>query len=163
MPDALFERAVALVLAHEGGDADNPADRGGETRFGICRAQYPDLDIAKLTTEQAKAIYRRDYWLKYGLDRLPAAVAPKILDTAVLCGPGTAIRLLQRSLGIAGAACAVDGAIGPATLRACDAVPAEALLATYRSLLERHFCAIAAADPSQQIFLRGWTARALAS
>ena len=57
-----FPDAVERVLAREGGYSDNPADRGGRTNFGISSGAYPDLDVSKLTREQAKEIYKRDYW-----------------------------------------------------------------------------------------------------
>ncbi len=57
-----FTKAVEVVLRREGAFCDQPADRGGKTNYGISQRQYPDLDIANLTEEQAIAIYRRDYW-----------------------------------------------------------------------------------------------------
>jgi len=32
-----FERAIARLLGDEGGYVDNPADPGGETKFGITK------------------------------------------------------------------------------------------------------------------------------
>src|SRR5690606_2973445 len=66
----LFLHAVEVVLEHEGGYVHDPHDPGGETKFGISKRQYPDLDIANLTREQAIEIYRRDWWDKYGYGRL---------------------------------------------------------------------------------------------
>ena len=37
-----FKRAIARLLGDEGGYVDNPADPGGETKFGITRREYPD-------------------------------------------------------------------------------------------------------------------------
>jgi lysozyme family protein len=44
-----FARAIARLLGDEGGLVDTPADPGGETKFGISKREYPDLDIAALT------------------------------------------------------------------------------------------------------------------
>lgn len=151
--DDIFDHAVAIVLAHEGGYVNDPSDRGGETKFGISKRQYPDEDIANLTIERAKAIYMTDFWLRYRLNQISDDVAPKVLDAAVLCGPGTAIKMLQRCLGVT-----ADGAIGPGTVAACRA--ALSLLDKYREALADHFHAIAAGDPSQARFLKGWLARA---
>lgn len=61
-----FEKAVAFVLRHEGGYTNDNRDPGGETKFGISKRAYPSLDIKNLTEEQAKVIYRRDYWDRAG-------------------------------------------------------------------------------------------------
>ena len=50
---AIFDHAVKEILRHEGGYVDDPVDRGGETKYGISKRSYPDLDIANLTLEQA--------------------------------------------------------------------------------------------------------------
>lgn len=58
-----FEQAIALVLVHEGGYTPGIlGDPGGETNFGISKSSFPDLDIKDLTVEQAKEIYKKDYW-----------------------------------------------------------------------------------------------------
>src|SRR5690606_26803467 len=86
--DERFRRAVEVVLAHEGSYVNDPADPGGETKFGISKRQYPDLDIASLTREQAVEIYRRDWWDKYGYGRLASpAIATKVFDLSVNVGP----------------------------------------------------------------------------
>jgi lysozyme family protein len=112
-----FERAVAIVLAYEGGFVDDPRDAGGATNFGISQRAYPELDIAALTEDQAKAIYHRDYWEPIQGDALPAPLAIMTFDAAVNMGVGTAVRQLQTVLG-----CEVDGGMGPVTCGACAAV-----------------------------------------
>ena len=57
-----FARAIERVLEHEGGDADDPRDPGGKTRWGISQRAYPFLDLSTLTREAAIALYRRDAW-----------------------------------------------------------------------------------------------------
>ena len=57
-----FERAVTRLLGDEGGYVDNPADPGGETKFGITKREYPQVDIAALTRAEAIAIYYCDWW-----------------------------------------------------------------------------------------------------
>ncbi|MBI5343968.1 MAG: hypothetical protein HZB83_01285, partial [Deltaproteobacteria bacterium] len=46
-----FERAIAFVLRHEGGYANDPRDPGGETNFGISKRAYPMLNIKDLSVE----------------------------------------------------------------------------------------------------------------
>jgi hypothetical protein len=57
-----FEEIIEIVLEHEGGYVNDPDDAGGETKYGIAKRWYPDVDIKNLTKEQAKKIYHTDYW-----------------------------------------------------------------------------------------------------
>jgi len=92
-----FELAVALVLQHEGGYTPGLAgDAGGETNFGISKAAFPDLDIANLTVEQAKEIYRDKYWSFD--DIADQATANCLLDCAVNQGIAVAKELRGMSL-----------------------------------------------------------------
>jgi lysozyme family protein len=113
-PVAVFDRALQLVLRHEGGLVDNPKDPGGLTKFGISQRAYPQLDIRGLTVADAADIYRKDYWDKIHGDDLPEPLAIVLFDTAVNVGWPRAILMLQESLGVT-----VDGNIGPQTLAAC--------------------------------------------
>lgn len=106
-----FDICIAPLLKSEGGTSNHPLDGGKLTRFGISQRSYPKLDIAALTVEQAKALYKRDFWDANQLDQFPLVVAFEFFDCAVNCGAGTAARLLQRALGVAD-----DGIIGPVTL-----------------------------------------------
>ena len=110
-----FEQAVAMVLKHEGGYVNDPKDPGGETRFGISKRAYPDVDILRLTEDEAKAIYRRDYWDKLRTDEIPAPLALCVFDCAVNMGRDKAVRLLQRACGVA-----QDGVMGGNTIAAAN-------------------------------------------
>jgi lysozyme family protein len=81
-----FQQAVEFVLAREGGYANDPADLGGETNYGISKRAHPDLDIKNLTVEQAREIYRASYWIPAGCDGFSPGWALAIFDTAVNCG-----------------------------------------------------------------------------
>lgn len=162
MIDPCFNAAMAIVLDHEGGFVDDPDDAGGATKYGISQRQYPDLDIAGLTVEKAKAIYFSDFWIRYRINQLPGVLTPcKVMDTAVLAGPVTAIKLLQRVLAALAPPCEEDGVIGPQTVNACRAADVTRILEAYRAALVAHYEAIVAANPQDAKFLKGWTARAL--
>jgi len=96
-----FDEACDRLLGHEGGYVNNPRDPGGETKWGISKRSYPHLDIANLTKEQAKAIYRRDFWDAIYADLLFSSVRYQLFDFAVNSGMQTAIRCFQRALGVA--------------------------------------------------------------
>jgi lysozyme family protein len=156
---ARFEDAIDHILGNEGGYVNDPADPGGETNFGICRRQYPNLDIAHLTRAEACAIYERDYWFCDGIHN--QAVATKVFDMAVNMGRNTAVRLLQRALlGLGNTGLTIDGIFGPATLALTNASPAEPLLAALRHQAADRYRALADKNPKLLKFLHGWLARA---
>jgi lysozyme family protein len=168
-----FAAALAIVLAHEGGYQAMQDDSGnwtggkigaGElkgTKFGLSAASYPALDIGSLTAADAAAIYRRDWWDRFGLGRLPAPLAAKLFDAAVNIGIESAVRALQRALRAAGAApIAEDGKLGPATIAAASSIAAGIILPALREALAGHYRLIAARNRAQARFLNGWLARA---
>lgn len=148
----LFDKALAIVLRHEGGYVNDPRDPGGETKYGISKRAYPNVDIANLTVEDAAAIYRRDYWDKLRPDELPADLAVVLFDTAVNQGVSRAIRLLQKACGVA-----QDGVMGPNTIAAANRMKDIVV----RLSAER---AIAYANTANfDTFARGWLRRAIAT
>ena len=91
-----FEKAIEFALKWEGGYINHPDDPGGETNFGISKRAYPSLDIANLTEEQAKEIYRRDYWDKCGCNSLPEPEDLIVFDTAINMGVNRALKLMEQ-------------------------------------------------------------------
>jgi lysozyme family protein len=119
MSDSLaFDAAFDLLIGHEGGYVNDPNDPGGETKYGISRRAYPELDIANLTEARARAIYYKDYWLKAGADILPVPLGILVFDAAVNNGVGRAVRWLQEAVGVV-----PDGVIGAQTRAALEAAP----------------------------------------
>lgn len=107
-----FDDAVTLIFDFEGGLVEDPTDPGGLTNFGISQRSYPKLDIRHLTRDQARDIYRRDYWDRCRCDDLPHGVDFLVFDMAVDQGADVAVSLLQ---GIIGAK--KDGIVGTETIR----------------------------------------------
>jgi lysozyme family protein len=157
-----FERAVEVVLKHEGGYVNDPDDPGGETKFGISKRSYPDLDIRNLTEEQARAIYRKDWWDEHGYHRIENAdIAAKLLDLAVHVGPWRAHKMLQRAVNASGGHVEVDGWLGPNTVDAVNRHPVPGLiLAQLRLQAVRHYADLAQ-HAARRKFLLGWVRRAL--
>lgn len=158
-----FQQAIAIVLQHEGGYINIGADPGGETKFGISKRSYPDLDIRNLTREQAIEIYRRDWWerLRLGEIRDPD-LAAKILDLSINVGREVGAKLLQRSLRAAGRQVTVDGFIGPETLEAANAAEPKVVLAALRSEAAGYYRLLVAQNPKLRVFETGWLNRAYA-
>ena len=146
-----FHRCIDRILAEEGGLSDHPADPGGLTKYGISKRSYPTLDIAGLTLDDAKALYRRDYWQVLHGDQLPSGLDLLMLDCAINQGPVTAIKLLQRTLRIQD-----DGIIGPETLSAA-AVAMPGLLDAFAAERALRY----ELNPNEATFGRGWYRRLL--
>ena len=123
IPDTLVREWLRRIYGHEGvfsgvihdpGNWTGGAVGEGElrgTKFGISAAAYPDLDIRSLTMAQASEIYRRDYLMPIGAHRFRDGVAFQLFDLAINSGPGRALKLLQKAIGVLD-----DGIIGPVTL-----------------------------------------------
>jgi len=108
-----FSTAVNLILDHEGGYVNDPKDPGGETKYGISKRAYPNINIKDLTKEQAKDIYKRDYWDKVRGDFLPFPVAVVAFDIAVNMGVKVAIKMMQGAVDTK-----QDGILGDKTIAA---------------------------------------------
>lgn len=126
-----FERAFAHVVqpdvegimsidSQDPGNWTGGAIGKGElkgTRFGISASRYPTLNIAAVTVTDARGLYKRDFWDAARCDEFPEALAFCVFDSAVNQGPTTAVKILQRSLGVTD-----DGIVGAHTLKAAHAI-----------------------------------------
>lgn len=109
-----------LILA-EGGYVNDPDDTGGETYLGISRKYNPNWSGWKIIdnikkqygtknitsrlksneslTNNAKSLYKENYWDIMELDDIPSQdIAHQLFDTCVNCGKTTAIRIAQQIL-----------------------------------------------------------------
>ena len=156
-----FGPAFRFLLPHEGGYVNDLDDDGGETKYGISKRQYPTLDIANLTQEDAASIYQRDYWNSQPYCYIQDQnVANKVFDLAVNMGFKKAHEILQRSANECGARIVVDGRLGPLSLQAVNSVDPSALLEQMRQFAGRYYLEIVARNPAKQKFLNGWMKRA---
>jgi len=94
-----FDKAFKFILKWEGGYSNDKDDLGGETKYGISKRSYPNLDIKNLTIEMAKEIYKKNYWDKLGCDKLSFPMDIIAFDTSVNMGISTANELLKNSNG----------------------------------------------------------------
>lgn len=117
---ASYDLALQQLLQHEGGYADDPADRGGETYRGVARSIHPQwsgwkrvdslrgkrgfpASLARDKKLQAAvaSFYRENYWAPLQGERLDnEEVAQELFDTAVNMGVRSAIRFFQESLNL---------------------------------------------------------------
>jgi lysozyme family protein len=145
-----FDAVFTTLIGHEGGYVNDKRDPGGETKFGISKRAYPDVNIASLTIEQAKLIYKRDYWDRARCADLPPSVAFQVFDTAVNSGIGQSIRFLQRAVGVAD-----DGQVGPVTINAVRRMDAEAVSARFNGHRLQFMTSLSTWD----VFGKGWARR----
>lgn len=171
-----FTQALNELFSHEGGFSDHPADTGGATRWGItqrvARGHGWRGSMSKLPKSLAIAIYRRDYWDALSLDaitELSPGVAIELFEQGVNMGTGRAAEHLQRVLNALNRQArdyrdiAVDGDVGPGTLRALDSCIKKRgdrnLLAALNALQGAFYIRLAERRESQESFLNGWLNR----
>ena len=164
---AAYDQCFDIVVNTEGGLTKNPADPGnwtggkvnaGElkgTKWGISAAAYPAVDIEALTKDDAKAIYRRDYWDRLQLDHVPPPLALILFDSEVNSGPGRAVGWLQAALGVK-----ATGRLDQPTMNALDARKGGGAVLCAEVLALR--IVFDAGLPTWKTFGHGW-ARRLAS
>lgn len=173
---SLFDTRIQAVIGKEGHYSNDPADRGGETVWGItiavARAFGYDGPMRAMPRAMAVEIYRRRFWVAPGYDKIEAidpAVAVKLLDWGITSGPGVGSKALQRALNLLnreGALypdIAVDGSAGALTRAALQAFVAargrEGRLVLLGMLAAQQSCfymAIAETRPTNERFEYGW-------
>lgn len=153
-----FDQAFEYSMEFEGWSetTNDPDDPGGLTKFGVSKASHPNVDIANLTLDGAKAIYRKGYWDAIKGDQFDdERVAIKLFDIAVNAGVRKASLLLQQALCDMGSVVDVDGRLGPKTLDAANDVDADVLFVFLVALLETFYRSL-----GKPKYLKGWLRRA---
>ncbi len=172
-----FDSAFNRVILVEGGYANDPADSGGETMYGItirtARAHGYTGEMSALTIDDAKAIYKAGYWDSMRLDAVleaSEAIAHEVFDTGVNMGLNRAGTFLQRALnalnnrGSIYADMNVDGAIGPVTIAALKSYLSArrgvtgqtVLLRALNSLQGAYYIELAERREKDERFVFGW-------
>ncbi|MGY6536170.1 MAG: holin-associated N-acetylmuramidase [Pararhodobacter sp.] len=170
------------IVAREGGFVNDPDDPGGATNFGVTihtmRRLGLDLtgdgvidvqDVRALTRAQAVEIFITHYWARPRINALPQPLQPSVFDMYVNAG-ANAVRILQRLLNEMGHDIAVDGVIGPQTIRAAhlatEAAP-EHIADAYGIARREYYYALGDRRPASRKFARrrdggkgGWIRRA---
>ena len=155
-----FEKAFQYVIRNEGGYVFDKNDPGGETKFGITKKSYPALNIRDLTLEDAKKIYYRDFWQKGKFEEISDdLIVIQVFDLSVNLGIRSAVIVLQRALRSVGKNVQEDGLMGSQTLLATTDSEPRCLLAAIKSEAAGYYRQIAAKNPNQQKFLKGWLNR----
>jgi lysozyme family protein len=156
--EAFSERYLAAyrkLAIFEGGFVNDPADRGGATKYGVSLrflvgegkidldadgiADFDldmdgDIDVADIRALKpidAMYLFQRCFWNRLGCDDLPRPLGEALFDQAVNGGMTAARKLLQRAINATYPACMlakplkVDGVVGIATRSLLDMVLAQ--------------------------------------
>lgn len=160
---AVFEDVKVEVIEAEGSEYTNdPADPGGETKYGISKRAYPDEDIKNLTEARALELYERDYWTKYGLSDLKTqAVANKLMLAIVNMGEYEAVLGLQRAIYYCGLSVTIDGKLGRMTYTGANTAPQLWLLDSMRVEYTHYYLDLVDRNKTLLKFLHGWVKRAM--
>lgn len=152
---ANFDMAIGKILQHEGGYVNDPADPGGETNFGISKRNFPNVDIRNLTVDQAKEIYRTNYWNRVMGDQIQDdELALNVFDFAVNAGTGTSARIIQKIVGAG-----VDGVIGNNTISAINRFDPRVAVKEFQKGRILHYVDLVKNNTSLLRFLSGWINR----
>ena len=150
----MFNRAIEVILKHEGGYVNHKSDPGGETNFGISKRSYPEEDIKNLTRKQAKDIYFRDYWQPLRLYMIDNAnICLDIFDFSVNSGRSRAVKMAQE---LAGAK--EDGVLGGITAGKINRYKGD-FVHDYKHARIIFYAHLANENPKLKVFLKGWINR----
>lgn len=165
-----FDKAFAYLTPLEGGYANDPADRGGATKYGISLRFYrenvdqyaTEEDIQALDLVTAKNLYQDFFWDPLGLDRLDSQpVANRVFALAVHAGLRPAVRVLQRALNHSDWKLETDGILGPRTLNAANATEDNPLVQDLRLETYEFYQEILRHRTRLEKFRLGWSRRAM--
>jgi lysozyme family protein len=134
------------------------SDPGGTTKYGIDQRSHAHVDVAHLSEEQAKTIYRVEKWNKFRCGEMKAPWDLAAFDSSVNPGEGWMPVHLQRAVGVK-----EDGWIGPKTIDAVNAAPDQKLIEFLRARCAYYRNRPETIDgkPFRDRYLKGWLNRTI--
>lgn len=174
---ANFLKSFEKTSKFEGGYANNPNDRGGETYKGIARNMWgkwsgwniidryktSPISVKQLSAvlggnvelqDMVESFYHAHFWNAIkGDDINNQLIADNIYDFAVNSGVSRAVKYAQRLVGTS-----EDGVIGNITIKAINK-NIEGFVTKYKAERLAFVNRIVAKNETQREFLNGWSAR----
>ena len=153
-----FDKALQLMLKHEGGFVNHERDPGGMTNLGVTKNVYEEWlgyevdkqDMMKLTPEDVAPIYLNNYWIKANCDELPSGLDYVVFDWAVNSGVSRSSKGIQKCCGAE-----PDGVIGPKTLQLILGQDTNFMIEKFKEVRQSFYEGLNHFDA----FGRGWTRR----
>ena len=163
-----WEPFFEMLIKHEGGFTDDQRDSGnrkgdgydneGSTMLGVTSwnwAEYtgkpaPKDVMKKLTKDDVKPMYKKNYWDAIRGDDLPSGCDISVADLCVNAGPRRAAKILQRAV-----SAKADGRIGPQTVAAVYDFDAIDVLHKYYDGREAFYRSL----DDYKIYGNGWSRR----
>ena len=155
---------IRSVLEKEGGFQNNPKDKGnyneaGElvgTNLGITPATYKAVfgkeptieELKNLTPTQAAKVYKKEFYERYNIDKLPSNLQKVAMNMLVMSGP-KALKSIQELAGVK-----QDMLIGPNTVKAIEE---KGLTAT--QIKDKYLTELKETHKDWDEFGKGWTNR----
>ncbi len=160
-----FEKAVQLILKHEGGFVDHPDDPGGATNLGITFNLFKQYAVAlglgktvhaleNLTQDQAKFIYRENFWKPMQGDNFENQQIAEIVFDAYVNMGGKALKMFQMALGVK-----PDGDIGPYTLAILHQQAPAIVFENFKDYRIDFYKRLVVNKPQLKVFEKGWMNR----
>lgn len=182
---ATFLTAYNITLKHEGGYANNPNDKGGETYCGISRKFFPNwsgwisIDNWKkgggdpknlkypYLEDEVTNFYKTQFWDSMKLDNInDQDIANELFDTGVNMGIPIASKMIQEACNLLNKQgksypdIDVDGIIGKNSLKTINEHPDKRKLYNLLNVLQgSRYVELTRKTPSQEVFLNGWLER----
>lgn len=166
-----FDQAFDELLKVEQGYSEHKNDAGGPTNFGITLKTLKEWrgdnkltreDVKNLSIDEAKNIYKSNYWDKLGLDNVISPLTKKFLfDQAVNKGDRQAVKDAQRAYNKINpdSQIDVDGVMGPSTMGALNSVTDDKLMNPLIESARDSYVKIIENKPRNRDFRRGWANR----
>lgn len=164
---AKVELLIPHILRFEGGFCNDPDDLGGATNKGVTFKTYklynkrrglsvPTIgDLIRMTDAEFTDILKTMYWDACKADFIESqSVANAIVDWAWNSGTGTAVKEVQKVLGVK-----ADGIVGNITLSAINSQSPLPLFGKIQQARLSYLERICKARPANNKFMRGWCNR----
>jgi lysozyme family protein len=168
-----YRKFVPFILRWEGGEVNDPSDRGGHTNKGITRTTFNALskkvtgkepttaNFKNLTQDDAMQFIRY-FWMKATWNNRIRSQAVAEAITSWFWGSGNyGIKEWQRMLRdhFAKRNIIVDGIVGKQTVDYTNSIPETQIMEQAIASREKTFRTLAQKDPRQLRFLNGWLNR----
>lgn len=162
-----LEILAPWILAHEGGYANNPHDKGGATNKGVTIATWraygydkngdgkiDQKDVKLISNEDATKIMRRNFWNPWQGDNIKSQSIANMLVDWVWASGKYGITIPQQLLGVK-----ADGKVGSITIAKLNQQNPEAFFKKLKARRRDYIMSISKPGTRNSVFRNGWLNR----